>query len=164
MGSFQMTTYELLSKESETTVEIGRTIGRWCKGEDLLLLHGPFGAGKTVLTQGIAEALGITGPIRSPSFTLMSTYKADLTLAHWDLFRLSSIHEVWDLGILDQIDEKTICVIEWAEKGSELFPETALDIDMDYTEDYEDRIIRIEIDTSNPRHLELSEILNRFKK
>ena len=158
-----MTTYELLSTDAEFTLKIGESIGAWCQGEDLLLLHGPFVAGKTVLTQGIAGALGITGPIRSPSFTLMSTYQADLTLAHWDLFRLTSIHEVWDLGILDQIDETTICVIEWAEKGSELFPETALDINMDYTEDYENRVINIDIDTNNPRHVELTKILDRLK-
>ena len=145
-----MTTYELLSTDAEFTLKIGESIGAWCQGEDLLLLHGPFGAGKTVLTQGIAGALGITGPIRSP-------------LAHWDLFRLTSIHEVWDLGILYQIDETTICVIEWAEKGSELFPETALDINMDYTEDYENRVINIDIDTNNPRHVELTKILDRLK-
>ena len=67
------------------------------------------------------------------------------------------------MGILDQIDETTICVIEWAEKGSELFPETALDINMDYTEDYENRVINIDIDTNNPRHVELTKILDRLK-
>lgn len=164
MGSFHMNTYTLVSTDTEYTLKIGQTIGSWCVGEDLLLLHGPFGAGKTVLTQGIAQSFGILGPIRSPSFTLMSTYEARLTLAHWDLFRLESIHEVWDLGILDQIDEKTVCVIEWAEKGSQLFPETALDINMDYTEDYEDRIISIDIDLENPRHLELTKILDKLKK
>lgn len=158
-----MTTYQLISTDPEFTLSIGRSIGSWCQGEDLLLLHGPFGAGKTVLTKGIAESLGISGPIRSPSFTLMSTYKADLTLAHWDLFRLTNIHEVWDLGIMDQIDDKTVCVIEWAEKGTELFPETALDINLDYSSDYENRVINIEIDTNNQRHLKLTEILNKLK-
>jgi tRNA threonylcarbamoyladenosine biosynthesis protein TsaE len=155
--------YKITSTSQEHTISIGNTIGKWVTGGDVVLLYGPFGAGKTVLTQGIAASLNITDPIRSPSFTLMSSYDGDITLTHWDLYRLNKIEEVWDLGIQDQFNDETVCVIEWAERGDALFPEDSIKVLMDHGEDSEKRTFEFELDSSNFRHIELWDALAQIK-
>jgi tRNA threonylcarbamoyl adenosine modification protein YjeE len=95
-------------------MEIGEKVGRACRGGEILSLSGPLGAGKSVLTKGIAKGLGITGPVRSPSFNLMREYHGRLILRHWDLFRLESGFE--SLGLLESADDESVVVVEWAEK------------------------------------------------
>jgi tRNA threonylcarbamoyladenosine biosynthesis protein TsaE len=111
-------TANLVSGSEEETIVIGETIGHACRGGEMIGLIGPLGAGKSVLTRGIARGLGIDAAVRSPSFNLMREYKGRLVLRHWDLFRLDSGFE--SLGLLESVDDDALVVVEWAEKWNTL--------------------------------------------
>jgi len=111
---------------------VGRIIGEQARPGDIYLLTGPLGAGKTCLTQGIAWGLGVTEPARSPTFVLMTRYRGRLTLHHLDLYRIGGPLEAWDLGVEEQLSGDGVCVVEWAERAEDIFPEDALWIALDY--------------------------------
>ena len=123
---------------------MGRNIGENASAGDVFLLTGPLGAGKTCLTQGIALGLEIEGYVRSPTFVLMTRHHGRLTLHHVDLYRMGSPAEAWDLGLDEQLFGEGVCVIEWADRAAEIFPEDCLWIDLDYHQDNDKRTIIVE--------------------
>lgn len=120
------------SRGPDFTQDLGRTIGEHASAGDVFLLTGPLGAGKTCLTQGIALGLGVEGYVRSPTFVLMTRHPGRLVLHHVDLYRMGSPAEAWDLGLDEQLFGGGVCVIEWADRASEVFPEDCLWIGLDY--------------------------------
>lgn len=131
----------ILSSNPEETRQVGRAIGQHAQPGDICLLIGPLGAGKTCLTQGVAEGLEVSGYVRSPTFVLMSQYHGRLTLFHLDLYRIASAAEAWDLGLDEQIFGDGLCVVEWADRAPELFPDGSLQIALNYAEGDNQRII-----------------------
>ena len=123
------------SNSAEETREIGRIIGEQAQPGDVYLLTGPLGAGKTCLSQGIGRGLGVKEDLRSPTFVLMTRRQGRLMLHHLDLYRIDDPLEVWDLGIDEQLFDQGVCVVEWADKAAELFPEESCWIAMDYIKD-----------------------------
>ena len=138
------TPLRIQSGSADVTQELGRTIGENASVGDVILLTGELGAGKTCLTQGIALGLGVEGYVRSPTFVLMTRHHGRLTLHHVDLYRMGSAAEAWDLGLDEQLFSDGICVIEWADRAAELFPEDCLRIDLTYGQDPESREIILE--------------------
>lgn len=136
------------TKGPEETQELGRVIGEQSQAGDIYLLVGPFGAGKTCLTQGIAWGLGVAGYARSPTFVLMTRYQGRLTLYHLDLYRINHPSEAWDLGLEEQLYGDGVCAVEWADRAEELFPQDCLWITLDYEEGDTVRIITIGDDSS----------------
>lgn len=122
-----------ISNSPGETRNLGKSIGESLKGGEIILLHGDLGAGKTLLTKGIAEGLGIEGsvPVVSPSFTLVNIYKARLDIVHVDLYRLNS-DEIYDLGLEDYMDQEHVMVVEWAEKAPLFFSNRTFDITIEY--------------------------------
>ena len=125
----------ILSRSAEETQQVGRIIGQAAQPGDVYLLTGPLGAGKTCLTQGIAQGLGVDGYVRSPTFVLMTRYRGRLTLHHVDLYRIESSLEAWDLGLEEQLGDDGVCVVEWADRAEELFSQECLWIAMDHVSD-----------------------------
>ena len=115
--------------------DLGKRIGAQCKAGDLILLNGPLGAGKTVLVQGIGEALGIQD-VTSPTFVISRIHKAPLPLIHVDAYRLlegaSAALYLDDLD-LDSPREKAVTVIEWGGAESARLSEERLEILIDRT-------------------------------
>ena len=113
---------------------MGRHLGRNAVAGDIFLLNGPLGAGKTCLTQGIAWALDVPGYARSPTFVLVTRHVGRMTLHHMDLFRIGSPEEAWDLGMEELLSysgpSDGICVIEWADKFADLFPENSVTVSL----------------------------------
>jgi tRNA threonylcarbamoyladenosine biosynthesis protein TsaE len=149
------------SAGAQFTQDLGRTIGENASAGDVILLTGELGSGKTCLTQGIALGLGVEGYVRSPTFVLMTRHHGRLTLHHVDLYRMSSAAEAWDLGLDEQLFGEGICVIEWADRAAELFPEDCLWVHLDYGQDPETREITLEpgVDTENSRFDKLLDLL-----
>ena len=108
---------------------LGRALGGKLRAGDVVLLHGDLGAGKTTLTQGIAEALGVAGVTQSPTFTLVTEHPATLasgesvTLYHLDLYRLADPEELGDIGWDEMIAPANgVTVVEWPERAGEWLP------------------------------------------
>lgn len=111
---------EWVSESPEETFALGQEVGARLLGGEILLLHGPLGAGKTVFVKGLADALGINADeVTSPSFTLVNPYtEGRLTLYHLDLYRLDEGASAAHAVDLDELlaDERAVVVIEWAER------------------------------------------------
>jgi tRNA threonylcarbamoyladenosine biosynthesis protein TsaE len=129
--------------------DLGQRIGSQLQAGDLLLLNGPLGAGKTVLTQGIGAALGFAD-ITSPTFVISRTHKGKLPLIHVDAYRLlesgNAALYLDDLD-LDAAREVSVTVIEWGGAESARLSDERLEIDIDRSED--ERVITIR--TIGPR-------------
>lgn len=104
---------------------------------DVLLLHGDLGAGKTTLTQGIARALGVRGPVTSPTFTLVSEHRLPTPvrgidrLYHLDLYRLNDPDELESIGYEDYLaPDDGVSIIEWPERAGGWLPDRALIIEI----------------------------------
>jgi len=117
--------------------DLGMRIGAQCVAGDLILLNGPLGAGKTVLVQGVGEALGITD-VTSPTFVISRIHKAPLPLIHVDAYRLleggRAALYLDDLD-LDSPREGAVTVIEWGGEESARLSEERLEIVIDRTDD-----------------------------
>ncbi|MSW59632.1 MAG: tRNA (adenosine(37)-N6)-threonylcarbamoyltransferase complex ATPase subunit type 1 TsaE [Actinobacteria bacterium] len=113
--------------------ELGARIGSALKPGDLILLNGALGAGKTVLVQGIAQALGISG-VTSPTFVISKVYEAPIPLIHVDVYRLLETNKA--ALFLDDLDldsdrENAVTVIEWGGTESARLSDQRLEITID---------------------------------
>jgi tRNA threonylcarbamoyladenosine biosynthesis protein TsaE len=124
-------------ESAEQMHNLGKRIGAQCRPGDLILLNGPLGAGKTVLVQGIGEALGIPD-VTSPTFVISRIHKAPLSLIHVDAYRLleggNAAAYLDDLD-LDTPREDAVTVIEWGGAESARLSEERLEITIDRTEE-----------------------------
>jgi len=149
---------ELKSHSPEQTQLLGSYLGELAQENDLFLLTGDLGTGKTCLVQGIARGLDIKEYAFSPSFVLVREYHGRLPLYHIDLYRLDHIAEIADLGLEEYLCNNGVCVVEWAEKGLEVWPQNNLLIELNYVADCEtQRIIRFK--PEGRRHSELTKEL-----
>ncbi len=120
---------DFISHSPEQTWRVGRRLGQHARAGDLFLLSGDLGAGKTLLTQGLAAGLGVAEAVTSPSFTLINEHAGrdgigrPVRLYHIDLYRLEGEAEVASVGLDDPLDDpEGICVIEWPERLAALAP------------------------------------------
>lgn len=98
-------------------------------------LSGELGAGKTTLVGGLMAALGYTGVVRSPTYTLIEPYEfPDLLAYHMDLYRLTDPAQLEDLGLRDLLQPRTILLVEWAERGGGFFAQPDLRIELSYAQ------------------------------
>lgn len=118
-----------ISHSREETIEVGKQLGELVKPNDIFVLTGDLGAGKTQLTKGIAEGMGITADVTSPTFTIEMVYTGpNLSLYHFDLYRIDDADQLEDTGIFDVLGAGDVCVIEWGEQFSEELGEERIDV------------------------------------
>jgi tRNA threonylcarbamoyladenosine biosynthesis protein TsaE len=116
---------------------LGRALGDALRtagaGALVIGIEGELGAGKTTLVSGVLARLGVTGAIRSPTYTLIEPYEvAGLQLYHIDLYRLTSPREVEALGIRDLLDARAVLLIEWPSRGAGALPIEDLSVSIEY--------------------------------
>ena len=117
----------------EETYALGKRLGEAAKQGDIFCLNGDLGVGKTVFTQGFADGLGITEPVNSPTFTIVQQYDdGRLPLYHFDVYRVSSVEEMEDVGYYDYINDG-VCVIEWAQIIAEILPDGYISVNIEKT-------------------------------
>lgn len=115
---------------AEDTQDLGRALGRVLRAGDVVVLTGELGAGKTTLTQGLAEGLGVRGPITSPTFVIARVHPSLVggpDLVHADAYRLGGAAELDDLD-LDASLEESVTVVEWGHGLAEQLAENLLEI------------------------------------
>ena len=134
----------VLLKNEAYTRALGLKIADAMEPGDVVALIGDLGTGKTALTRYIAEGLGISGAISSPTFTIVKAYRSGrLPLYHFDVYRLGSGEELLDIGAEEMLEGDGACVIEWADIVADVLPEDALAIRLDYGENEGERIAEI---------------------
>ena len=131
-----------LSDSPEATRELARNLARGLHPPVVIALYGDLGAGKTLFTQALARALGVTQPVTSPTFTLINEY--DLPdggrLYHVDCYRLNdAVAEAIDLGLEELFDEGVV-VIEWADRIEPILPARRIDVRLEHAGDTRRRI------------------------
>lgn len=119
--------------DAAATEALGARIARMRPLRGMLYLDGPLGAGKTTLVRGLVRALGVTGPVRSPTFTLVEPYACEgARVYHFDLYRLSDPEELEYLGARDYFAQDALCLVEWPERGRGYLPAADLRLRMGY--------------------------------
>ncbi len=119
-----MLTFETSS--AEETIELGKKIGNLLKPGDVIAMQGTLAAGKTTITKGIAQSLGINDTITSPTFCLISEYEGKMPLYHMDVYRLDGGEDFVNLGTDDMIYGNGVSIIEWSEKIMEELPKKTI--------------------------------------
>jgi len=122
--------------------EYGRKLGRELGPGDVVALYGELGSGKTTLAKAIAEGLGVTETVTSPTFTLVLEYKSGrLPLYHVDVYRLEKPEEFADIGLDEYFYGRGVTIVEWADRIGWLLPEDTLRIELSYTDDPDVRLL-----------------------
>ena len=107
---------EYITDTPQQTEALGEALGRCVKPGTVLAFTGDLGAGKTAFTRGLARGLGAEERVTSPTYTIVNEYLSGrLPLFHFDMYRLGSSEELWDIGWEDYLDRGGVCAVEWSE-------------------------------------------------
>lgn len=127
-----------VSTSVEYTVQLGRQLGAFLTGGNVVCLSGDLGAGKTALTRGIAAGWGAQEPVTSPTFTLIREHRRSQdaqVLYHVDCYRLRGSGDAWGIGLDDMLHSDHVTVIEWPENIRDVLPPDRLWIDLVFVDD-----------------------------
>lgn len=114
-------------------LNMGRRLAHGLEPPSVVYLVGPLGAGKTTFARGLLQGLGHDGAVKSPTYTIVEPYELpEITLYHFDLYRLTDPEELENLGIRDYLSDNTICLIEWPERGEGHLPAADAQLNFSY--------------------------------
>ncbi len=147
-----MATYQFISTQPEDTKDFAKRLAALLKEGDVIALEGDLGAGKTTFTKGLAEGLGITRNVNSPTFTIIKEYQGRLPLYHMDVYRVEDAFE--DLGFEEYFEGNGVTVVEWAHLIEAQLPDELLLLKL-YLDENEAR--RIVAEPKGERYEELCE-------
>ena len=109
-----------LTNSPEQTEKIGAALANILQPGTVLAYRGDLGAGKTAFTRGLARGLGAKDPVTSPTYTIVNEYLSGrLPLFHFDMYRLASADDLWDIGWDDYLERGGVCAVEWSENVRE---------------------------------------------
>lgn len=107
---------EFITHSPEETEQIGEALAKSLQPGTILAYRGDLGAGKTAFTRGLARGLGCKETVTSPTYTIVNEYLGGrLPLFHFDMYRLASSDDLWDIGWEDYLDREGVCAVEWSE-------------------------------------------------
>ena len=141
-----MTTEFFETYSENETRALGRAMGEKAGPGSVFTLIGDLGTGKTVFTKGVAEGLGITEPVSSPTFTIVQVYdEGRLPFYHFDVYRIGDVEEMEEIGYEDYIYGEGVSLIEWADLIEEILPEhyTEVTIEKDLEKGFDYRRISV---------------------
>ena len=111
---------QFITYSPEETELLGQRLGETLSGGEIIAYQGGLGAGKTAFTRGLARGLGISMRVTSPTYTIVNEYTGGrLPLFHFDMYRLGSAEELFDIGWEDYLARDGVCAVEWSENVQE---------------------------------------------
>ena len=118
---------EFLTNSPEETEAVGVALGKILIPGAVIAYRGDLGAGKTAFTRGLARGLGYAEPVTSPTYTIVNEYLGGrLPLFHFDMYRLASSDDLWDIGWDDYLDRNGVCAVEWSENVADALEDAIL--------------------------------------
>ena len=112
---------EFISHSQLDTEEVGRKLAEKLPGGSVVAMYGDLGAGKTAFVRGMAQGMGLSCRVSSPTFTIVNEYLGQRELIHFDMYRLSSADELFDIGWEDYLSRGAVCAVEWSENVQDAF-------------------------------------------
>ena len=136
---------EYLSNSAQETEALGERLAAVLRPGDVVAYTGDLGAGKTAFTRGLARGLGVPDRVTSPTFTIVNEYEGGrLPLFHFDLYRMESPEELFDIGWEDYLARGGVCAVEWSERMEDALEPGAVRVDIRRGGDDGQRLITIE--------------------
>ena len=136
---------QFVTRSPEETRELGRRLAAVLEPGVVVAFTGDLGAGKTAFTSGLAQGLGIEERVTSPTFTIVNEYEGGrLPLFHFDMYRLGSADELFDIGWEDYLARGGVCAVEWSENVEDAIEGDAVRISIRRGDDDNSRVIGIE--------------------
>ena len=115
----------------QETEQLASEFAKELKRGDVVAFIGGMGAGKTAFVRGLAKGLGVSGEVSSPTYAIVNEYRGDPTLYHFDMYRVSSVEDLFTTGYFDYLDQgDSILAVEWSENITESLPEETIFVDM----------------------------------
>ena len=121
---------QFVSHSTQETEQFGEEVAKSLRGGDVLAFTGSLGMGKTAFTRGLARGLGCRGRVTSPTFTIVNEYDGKTPLFHFDMYRLGSSDELFDIGWDDYLARGGVCAGEWSERVSDALPDDTIYVDI----------------------------------
>ena len=116
MRQKEVNTMEFITNSPEETEAVGAALGKILTPGAVIAYRGDLGAGKTAFTRGLARGLGYAEPVTSPTYTIVNEYLGGrMPLFHFDMYRLASSDDLWDIGWEDYLERGGVCAVEWSE-------------------------------------------------
>ena len=131
-----MQTY--ISHSEAETESIGEKFAKDLPDGTVIAMYGDLGAGKTAFVRGMAKGMGLSCRVSSPTFTIVNEYIGERELIHFDMYRLESADELFDIGWDDYLARGGVCAVEWSERVSDALPEDTIFVDIARTDEHED--------------------------
>lgn len=134
---------KILCENEKETKKIAKSIAKFLEPGSILCLDGDLGAGKTTFTQYLCQALGYEGYVNSPSYSIVNEYSNKIKINHFDVYRIYSVEELYEIGYEEYFFGDAITVIEWASKIEELIPEESIWIRIELGKKENERVFHI---------------------
>ena len=139
-----MPSQRFITNSPEETEALGARLARALEPGAVVAFTGDLGAGKTAFTRGLARGLGVTDRVTSPTFTIVNEYLGGrLPLFHFDMYRLASSDELFDIGWEDYLARGGVCAVEWSENVADALEPGAIRVDIRRGAGENDRIITV---------------------
>ena len=136
---------EIITHSERETEDAGAALGAKIPDGTVVAMYGELGAGKTAFVRGMARGMGIDCRVSSPTFTIVNEYLGARELIHFDMYRLASADELWDIGWEDYLARGAVCAVEWSENVEGAFYGDEIRVVFEKTGE-NSRLIRIEGD------------------
>ncbi len=121
---------QIVTRSVSETEQAGRELAKTLHAGSVVALTGGLGMGKTAFIRGLAEGLGVTDPVSSPTFALVHEYRGRLPLYHFDMYRVSTWADLDSTGFFDYLEIGGVCAVEWSENIEQALPEDAVRVDI----------------------------------
>ena len=131
---------EFISRNESETEALGARLAKSIPGGAVIAMYGDLGAGKTAFVRGMARGLELDCRVSSPTFTIVNEYLGARELIHFDMYRLSSADELFDIGWEDYIARGAICAVEWSENVEDAFYGDEIVVTIEKLSDNERRV------------------------